>query len=487
MTAKPKESVRVRIAPSPTGYMHIGTVRTALFNWIFAKQHGGDFILRIEDTDLERSKKEYEEDLIENLKWLGLTWDEGPGETNNELRITNNGKYGPYRQTERLDLYEKYLSGLLEEGKAYYCFCSKDQLENERQAMLAQGFAPKYSGRCRTINLMEAEERAKKGEESVIRLKVADQKISFKDLIRDDVSFEAGLIGDFVIAKNPRSPLYNFAVVVDDADMKISHVIRGEEHLSNTPRQILIQEALNLKQPYYAHIPLILNADRSKMSKRAGDTAIKDYRAQGYLPEAILNFLVLLGWHPQNDKEIFTLEELIAEFDLGRVQKAGAVFNVDKLDWISAHYLRAMHDKKLAELLDIKPTEQNLKIVGMTKERMKKLTDFKELAGFYVELPEYSPELLIWKDSPVEKIVANLKESSQILSAVVSDDFLKGKLEKVLMPIAEAKGKGDVLWPLRVAISGLEKSPGPFEIMEVLGKKETLARVAAAIKMISAL
>src|SRR3989344_5960565 len=281
MSSKTKAPVRVRIAPSPTGYMHIGTVRTALFNWLFAKQHGGDFVLRIEDTDLERSKKEYEEDLIDNLKWLGLTWDESP-----------------IRQTDRLDIYEKYLGRLLEEGKAYYCFCSKEQLEMERQAMLAQGFAPKYSGRCRTIGIAEAAARVKKGEDSVIRLKVADRKISFKDLIRDDVSFEASLIGDFVIAKSLRSPLYNFAVVVDDADMAISHVIRGEEHLANTPRQILIQEALGFKQPYYAHIPLILNADRSKMSKRAGDTAIRDYRAQGYLPEAILNFLVLLGWHP---------------------------------------------------------------------------------------------------------------------------------------------------------------------------------------------
>lgn len=489
-----KDKVRVRIAPSPTGYMHIGTVRTALFNWIFAKQHGGDFVLRIEDTDLERSKKEYEEDLIDNLKWLGLNWDEGPEEQKHEARSTKQGGCGPYRQSERLEIYEKYLDQLLKEGKAYYCFCSKEQLENERQAMLAQGFAPKYSGRCRTINITEAEARATKGGESVIRLKVSDQKISFKDLIRDDVSFEAGLIGDFVIAKNPRSPLYNFAVVVDDADMKISHVIRGEEHLSNTPRQILIQEALGFKQPYYAHIPLILNADRSKMSKRAGDTAIRDYRAQGYLPEAILNFLVLLGWHPAPqpsvgvrgkpavEREIFSLNELIKEFDLGRVQKAGAVFNVDKLDWINAHYLRAMDSKELAKLLDVEPTEQNLKIIEMTKERMKKLTDFRELAGFYVALPEYSPELLIWKDSPVEKIVANLKESSQVLSAVVSDDFKKSNLEKALMPIAEAKGKGDVLWPLRVAVSGLEKSPGPFEIMEVIGKKETLARVTIAIQ-----
>lgn len=464
-----KSKVRVRIAPSPTGYMHIGTVRTALFNWLFAKQNDGVFVLRIEDTDLERSKKEYEEDLIENLKWVGLAWDEGP-----------------IRQTDRLDIYEKHLTALLEDGRAYYCFCSKDQLDAERQAMLAQGFAPKYSGRCRVLDIKESAERVNKGGESVIRLKVADQKISFKDIIRGDVAFESALIGDFVIAKSLKSPLYNFAVVIDDADMEISHVIRGEEHLANTPRQILIQNALELPRPHYAHIPLILNADRSKMSKRAGDTAIKDYRAQGYLPEALLNFLVLLGWHPKDDKEIFTIEELIKEFDITRIQKGGAAFNVEKLDWLNGQYLKAMNAEVLAKLLGVKPTEQNLKIVENTKERMKKLTDFQVLAGFYVELPEYKPELLIWgKGGTKEKTLANLKEAEQLFSAITSDDFSKNKIEKILMPVAEARGKGEMLWPLRVAVSGSEKSPGPFEIMEVIGKKETLVRVASAIKQLT--
>lgn len=486
MSPASKKQVRVRIAPSPTGYMHIGTVRTALFNWLFARQNNGVFVLRVEDTDLERSKKEYEVDLIDNLKWLGLTWDEGPladAQVKSEkLKVKSyTGEYGPYRQTERLDIYEKYLDQLLKEGRAYYCFCSKEQLEEERQASLAQGFAPKYSGRCRTIDLATAVSRVNKGEGSVIRLKVQEGKISFKDIVRADVEFDGALIGDFVIAKSTREPLYNFAVVVDDEDMKISHVIRGEEHLANTPRQILIQQALDFSRPHYAHIPLILNADRSKMSKRAGDTAIRDYRAQGYLPEAILNFLVLLGWHPQDDKEIFTLDELIKEFDINRIQKGGAVFNVDKLDWLNAQYIKRLGAKELAKLLGVKATEQNLKIVENTKERMKKLTDFQALAGFYVELPEYKPELLIWKTSTKEKTLVNLKDAEQIISAVISEDFSKSKLEKALMPIAEERGKGDFLWPIRIAVSGLEKSPGPFEIMEVIGKKETLARIARAI------
>ncbi len=460
--------VRVRIAPSPTGYMHIGTARTALFNWLFARQNGGIFILRIEDTDLERSKKEYEEDLIDQLKWLGLDWDEGP-----------------IRQTDRLDNYEKCLSKLLSAGQAYYCFCSKEQLEQERQAMLAQGFAPKYSSRCRSVSHEEAEKKMKAGEKTVIRIKVPDGKIVFKDIVREEVSFEGGLIGDFVVAKSLREPLYNFAVVVDDEEMKISHVIRGEEHLANTPRQIIIQRALEFSQPQYAHIPLILNPDRSKMSKRVGDTAIREYRNQGYLPEALLNFLSLLGWHPKDEQEIFSLKELMKIFDLTRIQKGGAVFNIDKLDWLNAQYLKNMTTKSLAKLLGVKATEQNLKIVEATKERMKKLSDFKEMAGFFVEVADYSPELLVWKNSTKEKTLLNLKEAEKVVSAVISDDFSKTKLEKALMPIAEVAGRGEILWPLRVAVSGLEKSPGPFEIMETLGKKESLARIASAIQKLS--
>lgn len=461
-------AVRVRIAPSPTGYMHIGTARTALFNWLFARQNGGVFILRIEDTDLERSKKEYEEDLIDQLKWLGLDWDEGP-----------------IRQTDRLDSYEKCLSKLLKDGQAYYCFCSKEQLEQERQTMLAQGFAPKYSGRCRAVSQEEAKKKSEAGEKAVIRIKVPDGKISFKDIIREEVSFEGALIGDFVVAKSLREPLYNFAVVVDDEEMKISHVIRGEEHLANTPRQIIIQRALDFSQPQYAHIPLILNPDRSKMSKRVGDTAIREYRNQGYLPDALLNFLSLLGWHPRDEQEIFSLKELIKVFDLTRIQKGGAAFNVDKLDWLNAQYIKKMTAKSLAKLLGVKDTEQNLKIVEATKERMKKLSDFKEMAGFFVEVADYPSELLIWKNSTKEKTLVNLKEAEKIVSAVISDDFSKAKLEKALMPSAEAAGRGEMLWPLRVAVSGLEKSPGPFEIMETLGKKESLSRIAGAIQKLS--
>ena len=313
------------MAPSPTGPLHIGTARTTLFNWLFARGRDGTFILRIEDTDKERSKKEYEEELVEGLKWLGIEWDEFA------------------RQSERTDLYRKYLEKLLTSGDAYYCYCTKEELEGQRQAMLASGVPPKYSGHCRNLAKPPTGRKPE-----VIRFKVPEIKVEFKDMIRGKVAFDAALLGDQVIAKDLDTPLYNFAVVIDDNEMRITHVIRGEDHLSNTPKQILIFRALGFDEPIFAHIPLILNPDRSKMSKRFADTALTQYREAGYLPEAIVNFLALLGWHPKDDKEILSAEDLIAEFDLARVQKAGAIFNQEKLDWLNREHMKKMSDKELA-------------------------------------------------------------------------------------------------------------------------------------------
>ena len=280
--------VRVRLAPSPTGYLHIGTARTALFNYLFAKKHEGQFILRVEDTDIERSEKKYEKDIMDGLRWLGLEWDEGPVEAATEGQLLVNqykGDFGPYRQSGRTAIYEKYLKKLLDEGHAYYCYCTKEELEAERQAMLSQGLAPKYSGRCRNGKPSDA------NDPQIIRFKVPDVRVSFRDMIRGEISFNAGLIGDIAIAKNLQTPLYNFVVVIDDHEMEITHVIRGEDHINNTPKQILFMEALGFSRPHYAHLPLILDPDRSKMSKRYSATAIQEYRNQGYLPEAVINFL----------------------------------------------------------------------------------------------------------------------------------------------------------------------------------------------------
>jgi len=451
----PKKEVRVRIAPSPTGHFHIGTARTALFNWLFAKKNGGCFILRIEDTDLERSDSRYETDILESLKWLGLDWDEGP-----------------YRQSERLAVYEKYINILLKQGSVYYCFCTKEELAAERISQLTNGHAPRYSGRCRSLDQKTVKEKLKRGEPSVLRLKVPTVKVSFKDTIRGKVSFDAGLIGDIVVAKNTRAPLYDLAVVIDDEEMKISHVIRGEDHLPNTPKQLIIQEALGFSRPKYAHLPLILDPDRSKMSKRFSATAIAQYRKDGYLPEAVVNFLFLLGWHPADDQEIFSEKEMIKKFELERAQKSGAIFNVEKLDWLNSQYIRKLTNKELAGKLDLKPNSKNLKIIALLKERLTKLSDFQSQAGFFYELPDFPSDWLPWKD--------NTKEEAKTFLQMIYD--LGSKIgEAPVRILADKWGRGEVLWPLRVALSGQKASPGPFEIMAVLGKRETLRRIRLAI------
>ncbi len=500
MIDNPKKLIRVRFAPSPTGPLHIGGVRTTLFNWLFAKNQEGKFILRIEDTDIERSDKKYEKDIIEGLKWLDLNWDEGPD---------IGGDYGPYRQSERLDIYEKYLKQLINENKAYYCFCSKEQIESDRQAMLAQGLAPKYSGRCRSLSINEAENRLKKGEPAVIRFRVPEIEVEFNDLVRGKIKFNASLIGDIVIAKNLKSPLYNFSATIDDFEMKITHVIRGEEHLSNTPKQILIQKALGFEEPKYAHLSLILSPDRSKLSKRQLETSLNDYKNQGYLSETIVNFLALLGWHPKDDREILSREELIQEFDLRRVQKAGAIFNIDKLEWLNAQYIKKISPNDLAvKIKDFIPPEWNseenkellFRVIATETERIKKLTDFKDLADFFFKLPDYELNLLAWlrptffpsnkieeKEIKIdkEKIIANLKLLAEEIDKIFKVDFNKKTLEKLIMPLTDVWGRGELLWPLRVALSGKGASPGPFEIMEVLGKEETLKRLQIAIEKLS--
>ena len=476
MTTNIKKNIRVRFAPSPTGPLHIGGARTALFNWLFARNQGGEFILRIEDTDIERSKKEYENGIIEGLKWLGFNWDEGP-----------------YRQSERLDIYEKYLQKLLNEGRAYYCFCSKEELEADRQAMLSQGIAPRYSGKCKRFSLEESKAKIKEGEKQkdlppVIRFKMPSKEIEFNDLIRGKIKFNAELIGDIVIAKNLREPLYNFSVVVYDYEMKISHVIRGEDHLANTPKQIALQEALSLESVKYANLPLILTPERRKMSKRYLDVDLENYRQNGYLTEAIVNFTALLGWHPSDEREIFSLEELTKEFDIKRVQKSGAVFNIDKLDWLNSQYIKKMDVSELA--LEIKSfiplswqTDEMLliKAIKVEKERIKTLAEFKDLAGFFFELPNYDAKLLIWRETSSEKTVENLKILANELDKIDEISFNKVSSGKIIMPFTENYGVGDLLWPLRMALSGKQASPGPFEILEVLGKKESLERIKIAI------
>ncbi|MCX6720442.1 MAG: glutamate--tRNA ligase [Candidatus Staskawiczbacteria bacterium] len=498
MTKKTIEikKVRTRIAPSPTGPAHIGTARTALFNYLFAKQNNGDFLLRIEDTDTQRSEQRWTDEVIEQLKWLGIEWNEGPD---------IGGNCEPYKQSQRLDIYEKYLKQLLEEKKAYFCFCTEEELENKRQEQMSRGLAPKYDGKCAHLSDAEINKNIAENKSCVIRFKVQNKKVKFNDLIRGEVEFDTGLLGDVVIAKDLNSPLYHFAVVVDDFLMQISHVIRGEEHLSNTPRQILIQEALGFYQPIYAHLPLMLNMDRSKMSKRQGDVAISDYHKNGYLPEALINFMVLLGWNPGTEREMFTLAQLIKEFSIEKVQKAGAVFNTQRLDFLNGLYIREKSIEKLTELCVPYLKEAGLlvqgqisqnklqEIVEISKTRMKKLSDIAGLSDFFFgDKLVYEKDLLTWakmgsgevKDSLAfsEKILSNVKEwtlkslETEMFSASEKFNIEKGYPEK---------NKGYMLWPLRVALSGKSTSPSPFEIANILGKEKTLKRISDAIKMLS--
>lgn len=482
-------AIRVRFAPSPTGPIHIGGVRTALFSWLYARRHEGKFVLRIEDTDKERSEKKYEAEILQGLSWLGLDWDEGPhpvGEGGQLPLDGEKGEYGPYRQSERTDIYKKYLRQLMDAGEAYYCYCSKEDIEAQRQAMLVQGLAPKYSGHCRNL-VSPPEGRSPE----VIRFKTPEIKVGFKDLVRGKVVFDAALFGDFIIAKDLESPLYNFAVVVDDALMQISHVIRGEEHLSNTPKQILMLRALGFDEPLYAHIPLILNPDRSKMSKRFADTALMNYRERGYVPEAIVNFLALMGWHPKGDKEMLSRKEMIEEFDLDRVQQAGAIFNEEKLDWLNREHIKAMPVQEVSAL--VKPFLEKHGIVspeeGLVQRavivqiaRAKTLDDLAEACAFFFVLPEYEPQLLVWKDKSTLKEVAEvLTHARTVLDAVAPEHFTREFLTGLLPAIVGERSRGTVLWPLRVALSGQAASPDPIEIMEVVGKEESLKRIDGAL------
>lgn len=468
--------------PSPTGMAHMGTARTALFNYLFAKKEGGDFILRIEDTDKERSKKEYEQDILENLHWLGLEWDEGP---------EKDGPYAPYKQSERTELYKEYLLKLLEKGRAYYCFCTAEELEAQHAHQMSLGEAPRYTGTCRNLSREEQQKRISLGERGVIRFIVEPKTVLFNDLVRGKITFDAALLGDIVIAKDLETPLYNFTVVIDDFEMQITHVIRGEDHIANTPKQILIQEALELPGVQYAHIPLLLGEDRTKMSKRHGDNSVRKFRELGYLPEAVVNFLALLGWNPGDEREIFSMQELIKEFSLERIQKGGAIFNIQRLDWINGFYIRKKSLEELVQLCEPyfpksdKGSKEKRGIVALYQERLKKLSEIAEFADFFFkDKLKYEKELLLWKDANGDQTKEILERVYALLAEV--GEWTKPNLEKIIMSEAEKlSNRGYMLWPLRVALCGKKASPGPFEIAEVLGKEKTLQRIKEAITIVN--
>lgn len=474
-----EKNIRTRYAPSPTGLLHIGNARSALFSYIFAKKNNGSFVLRIEDTDKERSKKEYENIILEDLKWLGINWDEGP-----------------YRQSEREDLYKKYIERLLTENKAYYCYCSPDELEAQRQDQMSRGIAPKYNRTCSNKPL-------DKSKPYVIRLRVMDnKKIKFNDIIRGNIEVNSDTIGDIVIAKNETTPLYNLAVVIDDYEMNITHVIRGEDHIPNTPKQILIAEALGIEHPKYAHLPLVLGTDKSKLSKRHGAVSVTEYKNMGYLPEAMVNFMAYLGWNPGTEREIYEMEDLIKDFSIEKIQKSGAVFNIQKLDHINAYYIRK---KDIAELTKLcLPYLENIKIkedkyylesgeevtieyiqksIAIYQERMKKLSEINELSDHMFKEINYDKELLRWKNMTDEELSQSLDIIINTLHKI--DNWNLENLEKEIINEAEKTGdRGSILWPMRVALSGKKASAGPLEIANVLGKEKTIKLIKNAKKKI---
>ena len=472
--------IRTRFAPSPTGYLHIGGLRTALFNYLLSKKESGNFILRIEDTDRSRMIEGATENLINTLNIVNINPDEGV------LKDKEEGEYKPYTQSKNIEEYQNKAKELVENDKAYYCFCSSERLDKIRKEQIDNKQVPKYDRYCRNLNKEEIEKRLENKENYVIRFKIPENEIvECNDLIHGNIKVKTEDLDDFVILKSDKYPTYHLAVVIDDNRMNISHIIRGEEWIPSLPKHILLYKAFNYNIPLFAHIPLLLNPDKSKLSKRQGDVAVEDFIKKGYLPEAIINYIALLGWNPGDDREFFTLEELIKEFSLEKVNKSGAIFDINKLNWFNAEYIRNIIEErgerytnliKLTKEYIPERTEDILKLFG---SRINYLEELKELSSFVFKISEYDPELLIFKKSDKEKTIKGLE---LILDKLNSIDKLEN-INTILQELTNDNNlnPGDTFWPLRVALSGLEKSPSPVEILETLGKEESIKRIQQAL------
>jgi len=473
---------KVRFAPSPTGPLHIGGARSALFNYLFAAHQDGQFVVRIEDTDLERSRREYEDEIIESLRWLGINWTEG---------MIQGGENGPYRQTERLEIYQEYIQQLLDQGKAYYCFCTQEELEAERQEQLQSGQMQRYSGKCSALSDQEVKERLEAGMKPSVRFRVPLHQIYVvNDLVRGSVSFESDNSGDFIIAKSDGIPVYNFGVVIDDYLMGITHVIRAEEHLSNTPRQLMLYDAFNFPRPEFAHISLILGSDRQKMSKRHGATSLVQYRKMGYLPEALFNFLALLGWSPEGEQEILSHEEIIKAFTLERVAKSPAVFDLDKLNWVNQQYLKKKSTAELGEML--KP----YLAASEWSEHINRLDDYRYhllveairdhlvcLADVTVQMDVFFGDV-IYEEEALQALegegVMNVlqtfqDELPQLSEPAEAKAFIKATVKKLKL-----KPK-DVYMPLRSALTGRTHGPEMPYLLLIWGRDECRQRIDKTI------
>jgi glutamyl-tRNA synthetase len=478
-----RDSPRVRFAPSPTGYLHVGGARTALFNWLFARSTGGAFVLRIEDTDFVRSTEESLSAILTSMLWLGLDWDEGPGKE---------GAAGPYFQSKRMGIYLNFASRLVESGHAYKCFCSLKELKERKEALLARKQASQYDGRCRELSEKETASREGRGEPYVLRFRVRAGSTAWDDAVKGRIEFSNTELDDFVMLRSDGTPTYNFAVTVDDISMRITHVIRGDEHISNTPRQVLLYEALGESQPVFAHIPMILGSDGTKLSKRHGAVALSHYQRQGFLPEAMVNFLALLGWSYDGTQEIFSAEELVEKFSLEKVSSNPSVFDHEKLLWLNGQYMKRLSvsdrtDLVVRYLREVERMggvdEKRDWIASITQvlgERLRVASQITEYAGFFfVEKVQY--------DQKARELLLSGKRTRETLLATADTleglrEYNAGPIEQAIRSLAEKMSleAGELIHPARAALTGKTTSPGVFEVMELLGKKRSVARLREA-------
>ncbi|MDR7857797.1 glutamate--tRNA ligase [Tissierella sp.] len=481
---------RLRFAPSPTGFIHIGSIRTALYNYLFAKRNNGKFILRIEDTDQTRLVEGAIENLIESLHWAGVEYDEGV--FIEDGKIVQKGSHGPYIQSERLDIYKKYVDELIGKGHAYYCFCSKERLEAVREEQKVNGLVPKYDGFCRNIPLEEARGRIAKGEEYVVRLKLPkNYDVKFHDLVRGDIVINTDDIDDQVLLKSDGYPTYHMAVVVDDYLMEITHIVRGEEWLPSTPKHIYLYEVFGWEKPVYVHLPTVLNKDRKKLSKRQGDVSVEDFRDKGYLAEGLINYLALVGWSPDDNQEILSMDELIDKFSFERVSKTGGIFDKDKLNWVNGHYIRSSSVEKITEmaipylieanLIDDSFVENNYDwiklLVHTVQESLDTVSEIVEKVEFilkdHVEIIE-EDALEIIKGEQVGTVLTAIKEELNNIE-VIDEEYAKGFM-KLIQKSTGVKGK-NLFMPARVALTGTAHGPEFVNILILLGKENILKRI----------
>ena len=484
-----RPSVRVRFAPSPTGFLHVGGARTALFNWLYARRHGGAFILRIEDTDVERSSADMVSGILEGLRWLGLDWDEGPAV---------GGPYGPYSQSERFDRHRALAQTLLSDGKAYVCYCTPERLQQERERAEAGGRAWMYDRRCLSLTPDQVAELEAAGVPRAIRFRVPSGETTFTDLVHGPIRFDHANIEDFVILRSDGHPIYHLSVVADDLDMAITHVVRGDDHISNTPKHVLLFEALGAAVPSFAHVPLILGTDKKRLSKRHGATSVMEYERLGYLPQAMVNFLALLGWSPGTDQELFSVAELIAAFDLSGISGGNAVFNPEKLDWMNAQYLARLALPDLIEGIRPELEAAGLwrpefataswfaRAVALIVPRAKRLGDFaSQLEPFIVDRVQYD-STAVEKHLGVPALAGHIDALTQAYTTL--PDFDEASTEAVLRQIAVTRGvkAGALIHATRVAVTGRAVSPGLFEVLVILGRERVIARLSELVSYLHA-